>query len=179
MNDIDNLLRRYQEGNLTPGELAELNELTHKDRVFESACREAKTIRRRRVSAVVGVAVVVMVVGLSFVHPPMNRELVDSPMVAQVDAPQVTTGMATDSSVDIVSETKSNELPVVSRVRQQDSGTKSPALLMASAEEVERPAAVESDVVETLTVVDDLIVACNSQCSPDSVINDIWKFLRT
>ena len=150
MSNLENLLRRYQEGGLTPEEVDELNQLTHRDQVFSAACQQAKVVRRRQGSIVCGVAAVLLVTGVVFLaRPTVSNGLSDAPIVAQADAPK-----PTESLTGIPS---GSDLP------------ESPELEATSTQTPQHDTAV----------ADDPIVACNTQCSPDSVINDIWKFLRT
>ena len=181
MSNLENLLRRYHEGGLTPEEMDELNQLTHRDQVFSSACRQAKAIRRRQVSVVCGVAAVLLVTGVVFLtRPTVDADLSDTPIVAQTDLPKPTepiTEMPSDNALPKApaTEVSSTQSP------QLDTARLLPKPSLITPQAVEQPASVETIVEhqQPTIVTDDPIVACNTQCSPDSVINDIWKFLRT
>ena len=182
MSNLENLLRRYQEGSLTPDELSELNQLTHRDKVFAAACQQAQGIRRRRRAVVAGVAAVLVVTGAVFyIQSSTDNMLGDSPVVAQADVPRpAEVGLPSVSIptapnvVEVVSTSSTNVNHYDTAVLQPKPGLVSPVV-------VEQPVNVETVVEsqEPSVVADDPIVACNTQCSPDSVINDIWKFLRT
>ena len=192
MSNIQNLLHRYQEGTITPDELDELNRLTHRDQVLQSANRQAAAIHRRRRNTVVGVAAVLLVVGVVFyVSPNATDALSDMPTVAQADVPSVTPA---DTPTDNYSETQSDVEKNNTVVRQSEPIREEehhPKPALVASEPVQQldnptPPPVEKVPVETFGTVESLaahpsdpIVACNTQCSPDSVINGIWKFLRT
>ena len=61
-DDIQQLLKKYQEGTIAEDELAMLNRLTHKDEVMEGAFSRAKGIIRRRVMGAVAMAMTGLVV---------------------------------------------------------------------------------------------------------------------
>ena len=182
MNNVESLLRRYQEGSLTPEELSELNQLTHRDKVFAAACQQAKAIHRRRYAAVSGVAAVLIVVGvIFFARPSVDNALSEMPMVAQTNVPKPTEmepNVPASSATPKATEVVSTPAP---KVRHNDTAVLQSEPKLVSPVTIEQPASVEAVVEsqEPSVVVEDPIVACNTQCSPDSVINDIWKFLRT
>ena len=181
MSNLENLLRRYHEGGLTPEEMDELNQLTHRDQVFSSACRQAKAIRRRQVSVVCGVAAVLLVTGVVFLaRPTVDADLSDAPIVAQTDVPKPTEPITEMPSDNALPKTPTTEVSS-SQNTQHDTAVLLPKPSLITPQAVEQPASVETIVEhqQPTIVTDDPIVACNTQCSPDSVINDIWKFLRT
>ena len=179
MKNIEELLLRYQEGSLSPDELTELNQLTHRDRVMDAARKQARTIKVRRYSVVAGVAVVLAVAGTVFHTQSALDGAANLPMVAQAEVPSPSKATASEAaSMPQVEETKA---VTVKGVRSYDTAIISPKPQLVSVDPVEQPANIETIVEqqEPSMLASDPIVACNTECSPDSVINDIWKFLRT
>lgn len=186
MNNIENLLRHQQEGALTPEEQDELNRLTHRDRVLQAAAQQAHTLRRRQYLRASAVTSVILIAGACFLtFPSANPEASGTPIVAQSDAPSPKTVLAAQEAL-------SNDAPALPQATPSDKrsiGQKELSLNAAApaAIEQQQPAAAANLPVENIVdelepsaiVQDNPIVACNTQCSPDSVINDIWKFLRT
>ena len=180
MKNIDNLLQRYSEGTITPEEQDELNCLTRRDEVFHAAEAEAHTIRRRRRATASTVAAVLIVAGVLFTILPQNRlSTGDAPLIAQAE----TGSQATPQHL-------SQTLPPDAATNAQPAALPQPAQTVATQAEPSHAAPAStshpkpSKAIETLDneiepLLDpDPIVACNTQCSPDSVINDIWNFLR-
>ena len=178
MSNIEQLLRRYGEGNLSPEELSELNQLTHRNQVLESAQRQAKTIHRRR-NAVVGIVAVFAVTGgIFFARPSADNKLSETPMVARTEMPSLTEPAAMPS----LKEAAPKRIASAPNARQQDVAIlqqESTPIPSAQEEQSINETAAVVEQLEPATIVDETIVACNTECSPDSVINDIWKFLRT
>ena len=180
MKDIENLLQRYQEGDLDSEGLAELNRLTHRDRVLQAASRQAQAIHRRRQTAVIGVVAVLVVVGVVFLTlPKTNNTINDSPIMAKTEVPTLDEAIANTQTEVVQTESpRAVSSPVSNDDNEREEEVLKPESVQA--EQVEQPVVVESVVEHHEPAgVSDPIVACNTQCSPDSVINDIWKFLRT
>lgn len=185
MNNIENLLRHQQEGSLTPEELDELNRLTHRDRVLQAAAQQARTLRRRQYFRASAVASVLIVAGICFLAlPSVNPKVSDTPILAQSEAPSAREVLTAQPAVV-------PDAPAVDQAAapaRQAIGHKAPAPAAIAPSASERPntvpaanAPVESladELSPSAITTDDPIVACNTECSPDSVINDIWKFLR-
>jgi hypothetical protein len=188
MSNIENLLRRQYEGVITPEEQSELDRLTHRDQVIEAATRRAQVLRHRRLAGATGMASVLLIAGtIFFVNPSADGIANDGPMLAQTQIPEMvapkvaepvsapTTALAepvsTGSDKLVAVETE----PAIKQtiVRQNEAPT--------VGTENEQPVVDEevNDVQHTIISAGEPIVACNTACSPDSVINDIWKFLRT
>ena len=90
MSNIENLLRRQYEGNISPEELSELERLTHREQVIETATRRAKVIRRRHLAGVTGVASVLIIAGfIVFVYPSIGGINTGKPMVAKTEIPEI------------------------------------------------------------------------------------------
>ena len=182
MSRMDNLLSRYHEGSLNPEELDELNRLTHRDQVLHVANQQARSINRRRYTAVTGVAAVLLVTGvIFFVSPSVDNALPDSPVVAKADMPKPSGIVPDVQSVHTQRESTFNMEETNHKTRQYDTTVLQPKPSLVSPIPAEHLVNVETVVeqLEPSAIVDEPIVACNTECSPDSVINDIWKFLRT
>ena len=182
MSNIENLLRRYHEGSIAPDELSELNQLTHRDRVLEAANRQAHTIHRRRRVAVLGMVAVLAVAGtVVFTHPSVDGVMPDMPMVAQADVPRPIEELSNAPVVKPVTNVAKAVAVPTTNTRQDDTAVIQSEPRLIATVSPEQPSSVEMVVeqMEPSATFDDPIVACNTQCSPDSVINDIWKFLRT
>ena len=52
MKQIETLLQRYRNGEITPEEQAELNRLTHRDEILHAAASRAAKIRRQRTTVI-------------------------------------------------------------------------------------------------------------------------------
>ena len=182
MNRMENLLSRYHEGSLNPEELAELNRLTHRDQVLHAANQQARSINRRRNTVVTGVAAVLLVTGIIFfVSPSVDNALLDKPVVARADAPKPSEIVPDVQHVHPQRESTFNKEETNHKTCQYDTAVMRPKPTLVSPVPTEHLVNVETVVeqMEPSTIVDEPIVACNTECSPDSVINDIWKFLRT
>lgn len=167
-NNLETLLGRYADGSITPEEEEQLNLLTHRQAVWGGAMHRSATLRRRRHAIVGTVAALLVAVGLAVVSnlqsPTRTGSLPDGPMVAknnpsaptEVPAPPVQPKAEAVKPVETIATVE----PI---------------------EAIETIATVES--IEPVVHVEaapstDPIVACNTQCSPDSVINEIWSFLK-
>ena len=160
---LQQLLAKYQQGTISNEELEQLNVLSHKDDVVESAFSRARRIVVRRTWRNVAFAVAGLAVagaGIWVIAPPH-----DAPMVAEV---KENNQPVAESVVEVQS---------VEPVSQQE-----PAMLVARADSKTsasnaKPAVPSVKAREAMPVYDEPIVICNNQCDADSVINDIWKFL--
>ena len=189
MKNLETLLRRYNEGDLNAEELDELNRLTHRDQVLQAANMRVRAIKRRRYSAVAGVAVVLLVTGVFFfARPSVDNQLAETPIMAQADVPTLS---EEESGVPVVSkqvEPTQQMTSIETKARQHDTAILQPKPKLVASQPSSVSVVpvgqtvseeVEVEQFEPAIVSEDPIVACNTQCSPDSVINDIWKFLRT
>ena len=185
MTELEMLLRRYAEGDITPDELQRLSILSHRDEVLADAASRAKTLRRQRatrMSMAASVALVVAVIVVVALRSGSLSGVNDTVMVADA-----TTPAATVSPIEVAAEPVPQvAMPVHRQARRTTIqevaedipvgivDEKAAAAVVAQQEEhrYEEPRMTEH-------AVDGYpVVACNSECSPDSVINDIWRFLR-
>lgn len=178
MKELESLLKKYAEGTITQEEQSQLEQLTHRDRVVSAAGQQAVAIHRRRVVRIGTVAsiAVVLAVGATFLFRPNVQEADhEAVLMAKTD---------TRSTISTVEEPQMQE-EVQTPVSQQ----KQPVLTTIDVAEVppaEQKVMVETvvsaelqdEVMPAVVISSDPVVACNTQCSPDSVINDIWKFLK-
>ena len=180
MSNIENLLRRYGEGTLSPEELAELNRLTHRDQVVQAAFGKARVIRRRRITTFSGVAAVLLVAGTIFlVQPSVDEGASALSTVAEAQTPKILEAEGEEMEATYSSESMAT---TAHRVRHYDTAIVPAEPQMESASTPKEQLTNVEEIAEQLEPVvatDEPIVACNTQCSPDSVINDIWRFLRT
>ena len=185
MTELEMLLRRYSEGDITPDELQRLDVLTHRDEVWAGASARARVLRRQRVTrmSVAASFLLVVAMGLFFAFRTGNPAIAtDSMLVASVDQSRMPSVDATPATVE--------ESPVPSG---QQAAPSVRIVEVAEArpvvpEEVSVPEVLQEDVQPAVrqevsaggapSTVTSPVVACNSECSPDSVINDIWRFLR-
>jgi len=158
MNNLESLLRHHAEGNLTPEERKELDQLTHRDDVFHAATTRAKHLRRRQwtiASSAAALLLVVSIGGTMILRPSATPNAISSPLVvAQQMQPQTPT---TYSETPLETTVKHTSKPVVKQLEPVVTDT----ILMTTTEGTEKT-----------------IIACNNDCTPDSVVSDIWKFLR-
>ena len=142
------LLERYREGTLSDGDLAELNQLSHRDEVMAAAGQRAASIVRRRTQLGIGLAVTVLLVGGAVVWSMLPRTQ-ETPLLAGAVIPE-----AVQETTVAVEEAVLPEPPA-------------PVAHVATV----RPHKARKQVDE------EPVVMCNNQCEADSVISDIWKFL--
>ena len=184
MTKLETLLQQYADGTLTPEGQDELNRLTHRDQVLASASMQAGKIRRKRIAVASTVATTLIAAGILFPLTHKNQAISDNtPLVAQ----NHTATPAVDDTTTLTVETTSPATtlpddPVVNTSTQKAATTvvtpaKTPAAT-AVRTEPKQPAHNRIFTEPAVTTNDEPIVACNTQCSPDSVINDIWNFLN-
>lgn len=181
MKQIETLLQRYRDGEITPEEQAELNRLTHRDEVLHTAASRAAKIRRQRTTAVSTVASVVIVAAVFLtITANNNTPSADTPLLAQNNI-EVNEAPAQSQTAPLAAPTKSSE-PTVSTVTEKPvSAPKKAAETVIPNNNTPQvsPINTVSEVKHTEPSASlDPVVACNTQCSPDSVINDIWNFLK-
>ncbi len=179
-NNLEYLLRRYAEGSLTPDEQKELNQLTHRDNIIQSATLRADKVCRQRRIGITSVASLLLVAGAFYLLPSHQSSIVEgSPIVAQADIPAVKAATA-------------EQLPAIMPAEQPQAQAQPaqirnamPAAATQQEPTISEPAAVESPAVNVADEIapdihlgDAPMVACNTQCSPEDVIDDIWKFLK-
>ena len=188
MNQLETLLHRYKEGVITPEEQAELDQLTHRHEVFNAAKEQASSIRRRQYSIVSSVASVLIVVGVIVaMWSRQGSAMPDTPLMAQsgeVQIPAVLDTAVPQTPARIQTEAIPNTTARMSTeetVVHRESATATAAEPSKSAPARREPTPAVQDIAAaepSSYSVSEPVVACNTQCSPDSVINDIWNFLK-
>lgn len=186
MNHIETLLKHQQDGTLSPQELDELNQLTHKNAVFAAAERCATKIRRRRMTGVAAAVSIILVAGTLFIsHPTPTSNPSQGTIVAQnnMDAVVAPSTPLKKNHPTTNDQTLPALRPAIgdhhATIMQHDSSIIIPATPDKEwKEEVVETICPEYVDQPFVTMTPEPVVACNTQCSPDSVINDIWKFLR-
>ena len=186
MNQLETLLHRYQEGIITPEEKAELDQLTRRQEVFEAASAQAASMRRKQYTVVSAVASLLIVVGVVFtLWSPAGGASSDSPLVAQSREVQPP---VTD---DAVAQQRPAIQPAAQPLATIQPAAEEPVEVQESTPIAEpaKPAPIRRETAPAMPVTVEMVepsaiiasepvVACNTQCSPDSVINDIWNFLK-
>lgn len=186
MNQLETLLHRYKEGVITPEEQAELDQLTHRHEVFNAAKEQASSIRRRQYSIVSSVASVLIVVGVIVaMWSRQGSAMPDTPLVAQsgeVQIPAVLDTAVPQTPARIQTEAMPNanaRMSTEETVEHRETAAVVEPTRSASARREPAPAVHDIAAAEPSSYsVSEPVVACNTQCSPDSVINDIWNFLK-
>lgn len=184
MNQLETLLQRYKEGVITPGEQAELDRMTNRQEVFNAASAQASAMRRRRYAVVSSLATLLIVAGIAYTAWNSNgTDMSDSPMVAQYSAEK--TPVAVDSFVrqDAVQQANArpqqSSSPDISVATKSEPQASNPGIATKTPRVHTSVVTVENNVTEPSAIpITETVVACNTQCSPDSVINDIWNFLK-
>lgn len=180
MKRLENLLQRYNEGVITPEEKAELDLLTHRDEIFQAATVQATKIRRKRYITASSIASLAIVAGVFFtIFNTTNPNPDSSTVVAQADIHE--TPMHSETITAPLPATESTTQPSAQHQPvEQPTPTQKQAIRPVETtprEPIAKKIESLSNNTEPLSVTDP-VVACNTQCSPDSVINDIWNFLK-
>lgn len=177
MKEIETLLQKYSDGTLSSEELENLNRLTHRDAVVGHATQRANAARRRRTAILSTTASLLLIAatGLAlYLRPASNTG--NAPLLAQqttVIRPAVQEIAANAPDTPAATTTPSPERKALqqAKIGQKTNTSVTPTAAPSNHTVVEEMA---TPVTETA----DPVVACNTQCSPDSVINDIWRFLQ-
>ena len=188
MSKIETLLRRHAEGIITPEEQEELNQLTRRDETLRNASLRAKQLRRRASLAFSLVAFIV--VGSLFVwRSPAERTSATPLLAAQMDSHDEDSAM-TAQRMELptsLPEPAVQSTPTVvppsapSSAEPHKEATPAPrhaAPVQPAAATPEEPLPVAETVPAAPLRSHEPVVACNTACSPDSVISDIWNFLH-
>ena len=186
MTELETLLRRYAEGTITQEEHQRLAILSHRDEVLAGAAVRAKRLRRQRaarLSLAASVMIVVAIVAAVALRSGTPAGIPDTVMEARMEqAPALATQVETmaDPAQEVVSEPVKARPSRVCEVAETDLGTGRKAVEATDAMlDSSRPAQPREEPPVTVYSGENYpVVACNSECSPDSVINDIWRFLR-
>lgn len=160
---LQQLLAKYQEGNLSPEELAQLNRLSYKDETIAAAEHQARGIVRRRTFRTVGLAMAgaaVLGAGVWLLRPQG-----ESVLVAERHEAPTAVEQQPVQPVETIADQQLAPVPKAAPRRQ-------------AAKPVPAEAVPETVVTPVNEATDDApVVMCNNQCDADSVISDIWKFL--
>ena len=179
MSNIETLLRHREDGTITSEELEQLNLLTHRDTVLNNATMKAKRIRRKRNTCLTAAVAVVAVIGiLTTTQQNLPYNTGDTPLVAQNtikpnQQPDVITSVKQDLNVQSVAIKQNKHT-----IKSDDSASETNQGMPQESEQPLIESVVTTEATQPTTFETEPVVACNTQCSPDSVINDIWKFLR-
>lgn len=185
MTHLESLLQRYADGNITPEELLELDRLTRREEVFAGAESRAKVLHRRRVARLSTVAslLIVIAVGVRVLWSQGQASSVDSPqMFAQLDASQTISVPAEVLETPTATPQNTARKAAASTVEQLPEAMDDTVIEVTVEEQPVTTMTVEAlreEVAPTVVIREDYtVVACNSACDADSVINDIWRFLH-
>ncbi len=177
MKELESLLKKYAEGTITQEEQSQLEQLTHRDRVVSAAGQQAVAIHRRRVVRIGTVAsiAVVLAVGATFLFRPSVQEAKnEAVLVAETDVQSVQPIAIPSVQEEVQTPVSRPKQPVLTTM---DVAEVTPAEQQVMVEKVVLTE-LQDEVMPAVVISSDPVVACNTQCSPDSVINDIWKFLK-
>ncbi len=186
MNQLESLLHRYKEGTITPEEKAELDQLTRRQEVFEAASAQAAAMRRRQYAVVSTVASLLIVAGVLFtLWSPAGGASSDAPLVAQAREVQAPAAIDAPAPQQPALQATALPHPAVQPAADEPEMVQEPSPVAepakpAPARRKDSPVMpVTVEITEPSAVIaSEPVVACNTQCSPDSVINDIWNFLK-
>lgn len=182
--DLEKLLGKYANDEISDDEMQLLSSITHRNEVMKSALGLATQIRKKRRRTIASiVSVCILVFGVELLMRPM---------------------LINDDEIKIAKVTE-EKIPVNTNVVESEIGIKEETLVKkeenVKIKPIEKKHISESNIVEEkkveikeeiiivpdkeVLIVDDMQydegtqVLCNVQCDADSVINDVWNFLRT
>jgi hypothetical protein len=187
MTELESLLRRYAQGDITQEELQRLDTLSHRDEVLAGAAVRARTLRRQRaarMTVAASVAVVVALVAVIALRVGNPAGVADNVLEASMTTPPaVTTTLETMAvPAEVQAPARQTARPAAAREVAQAVPPAERNVPQPAAEALQEPPVpvqVREEVPVTVHGAEGYpVVACNSECSPDSVINDIWRFLR-
>ena len=178
MKEIETLLQKYSDGTLSSEELDHLNRLTHRDAIVGHATQEADAARRRRTVLLSTTASVLLVAatGLTLWLRPAASGTEEATLIAQETREIRSTMQEIPADAPEAPATTGTPSPRQKASLRAKTGPEAPAPATPVATRP-TPVAVE-EMATPITESSDPVVACNTQCSPDSVINDIWRFLQ-
>ncbi len=178
MKEIETLLQKYSDGTLSGEGLEQLNRLTHRDAIVGHATQKADTARRRRTVILSTTASVLLIAatGMTLFLRPTATGTGEAPLMAQQTREIRSTMQETPAVAPETPATTVAPAPSQKALQRAKEGSETPAPATPVAARP-TPAAVE-EMATPITETSNPVVACNTQCSPDSVINDIWRFLQ-
>ena len=154
---LQQLLEKYHEGTLTDEEREQLDSMTHRDEVFASAERQARSIVRTRIMRTAACIASLLVVGGAVLWTQMPRQ--QDTMIARQE-PIVVAPQVNPESPAITEQVETTTPAVVAKTVSK------PKL---------RPRVAK--IQHTEIVDEQVIVVCNNKCEADSVISEIRNFL--
>lgn len=178
-NNLQELLDRYRSGNITDDEMSRLDELSGRSEVMAGAMHRARTLRRRRVLggvAAVGAIALVATVGLHQINPTPTQEA--KPVIVKVIAEPEAVAEP-ETTVNPIAEAKPATTKRAKVKNREPKLLASQPTIAPIAINAATNIETEPDIhVEHPALPDEPTVLCNTQCNADSVINEIWKFLK-
>ncbi|MCR4659664.1 MAG: hypothetical protein K5650_05155 [Bacteroidales bacterium] len=171
---LDTLLERYRTGDITPAEAAELEKLSGRQTVLQQAVKRAHRIRVRRRAAAVAAALAIGAVvtfGVRMAGSDPTATQPPMPGTTQIAAgPSHQTAEPTPAATPAAVQPKPVMAPRNAKP-QQPAPQPTPQEAGNQPQAEPEQAYIEHPAAEP-------IVVCNTQCNADSVINEIWKFLK-
>lgn len=183
MTELETLLRQYAEGTISQEEMQRLNTLSHRDEVLAGAEARANILRRQRatrMSIAASVALIIAVVVAVALRSGTPAGLPDTVMEARLEPQTIVESLAEPVPEQPVVRHNPCQTPVreVAQVTPAAPDREMEAVATAL-QEAPAPVRVHEEPPLPAHAGENYpVVACNSECSPDSVINDIWRFLR-
>ena len=166
-DSLQHLLARYQQGTISKDELEQLNVLTRRDEVMETASHKAGIIvrrRRLRTASYVMAGMAVVGVGIGLLLP---RE--DTQIVAEVKTPP----QVIEEQVGMIEQETPQKKNVVQIAMGREVAVNT---IKVESHAIPSEADVEVEEINIVTKEEPTVI-CNNHCDADSVISDIWRFL--
>ena len=154
---LQQLLEKYHEGTLTDEEREQLDSMTHRDEVFASAERQARSIVRTRIMRTAACIASLLVVGgaVLWTQIPHQQEAM----------------IARQEPIAIVPQAEPESPAITEQVE-----TTTPAVVAKPVSKPKlRPRVAK--IQHTEIVDEQVVVVCNNKCEADSVISEIRNFL--
>lgn len=177
MKELEILLKKYADGTLSSDEKDELNLLTHRENIVAHASKQASAARRRRIVGMTTAAslMIVIATSLTFYQYFSPSDSSSTPLVAQ----QTTTILpTTQETYETITTPLVEDNPTTITERTVSASQAFGKANLSIPTDTKTAPVIVEEVVPSNTEAPNQVVACNTQCSPDSVINDIWRFLQ-
>lgn len=179
MSNIEQLLKRQYEGTISPKEEQILNEITHRSQVLGNAERRSYIIRSRRIKLSGTICSILFIAGIIYtLQTNKTPKLSDASQIATISTNEMVVTdtcilfrqQEVDGQINLLAETnhKSTKYTHHSTTESSYSNDSDNGIVSVEA----------CPETPTTPIREETVVACNTQCSPDSVINDIWNFLH-
>lgn len=169
---IETLLKKHEEGSLTDEERDLLETATGKATVMSQACQRATMLRRRRVGMAAGLCSLLLVAGAIVLWQPKAEEM---PKMATLSQPQTVREPLPQAETEAAQELPLQEAH--SGLEKVQAAVTLPVAKYPRTQRTVVPQQAKETTV-ALQVVEAPQVSCNLQCDADSVISDVWKFLK-